>query len=131
MAGADTQRLMSIPGISYFTGLLIKSEIGDINHFPSADHLVSYAGLGPSVRQSGDEKIRSGITKEESAPLRWAHVQCANVAVRHDEYLGNFYTRLRDRKSHQVAIVATARTMLVSIFHMLHRGEVYQPYTMA
>lgn len=46
----DTQRLMSIPGVSYFTGLLIKSEIGEINRFPSEDHLVSYAGLDRSVR---------------------------------------------------------------------------------
>lgn len=130
-AGADTQRLMSIPGVSYFTGLLIKSEIGEIDRFPSADHLVSYAGLDPSVRQSGDKEIRGGITKQGSAPLRWALVQCANVAVRHDDYLGNFYTRLRDRKSHQVAIVATARKMLVSIFHMLDREEVYQPYQAA
>ncbi|AKH98667.1 IS110 family RNA-guided transposase [Halanaeroarchaeum sulfurireducens] len=129
IAGADedTQRLMSIPGVSYFTSLLIKSEIGEIDRFPSADQLVSYAGLDPSVRQSGDKEIRGGITKEGSAPLRWALVQCANVAVRFDEYLGNFYTRLEERKNHQVAIVATARKMLVSIFYMLSREEVYDP----
>jgi hypothetical protein len=47
--------------------------------------------------------------------------------VRCDEYLGNFYTRLKGRKNHQIAIVATARKMLVSIFYMLRRKEAYDP----
>lgn len=59
-AGSDTQRLMSIPGVSKFTGLLIKNEIGEIDRFPSAVHLVSYAGLNPPVRQSGDKESRAG-----------------------------------------------------------------------
>jgi transposase len=128
-AGEDTQRLMSIPGVSYFTGLLIKSEIGEIDRFPGSDQLVSYAGLDPSIRQSGDSEKHGGITKEGSAPLRWALVQSANVAIRYDEYLGNFYNRLKQRKNHQIAIVATARKMLVSIYYMLTREEVYNPPT--
>ncbi|MFW6265404.1 MAG: IS110 family transposase, partial [Halanaeroarchaeum sp.] len=61
--------------------------------------------------------------------LRWALVQSANVAVWFDEYLGNFYNRLKTRKNHQIAIVATARKMLVSIYYMLTREEVYDPPT--
>lgn len=91
-AGGRHVMAESIPGVSYFTGLLIKSKIGEIDRFPSADHLVSYAGLDPSVCESGDEEIRGVITKQGSVPLRWALVQCANVAVQHDKYLGNFYT---------------------------------------
>jgi hypothetical protein len=41
--------------------------------------------------------------------------------------LGNFYTRLKSRKNHQIAIVATARKLLVSMFHMLTRKEPYNP----
>jgi len=44
-----------------------------------------------------------------------------------DPYLGPFYGRLKCKKNHQVAIVATARKLLVSIFHMLDRKEVYDP----
>lgn len=127
VAGADedTQRLMSIPRVSYFTSLLINSEIGVIDRFPSPDQLVSYAGLDPSVRQSGNKKIRGGITKEGSAPLRRALGQCATVAVRFDEYLENFYTRLEERKDHQVAIVATARkNVRHDILHALQREGV-------
>jgi hypothetical protein len=56
-------------------------------------------------------------------------MQCANVAVNRcdDPYLGRFYARLKRKKNHKVAIVATVRKLLVSIFHMLDRKEVYDP----
>ena len=47
--------------------------------------------------------------------------------MRCDDYFGNFYTRLKRRKNHQVAIVATARKMLVSIYYMPTRKELYDP----
>ena len=121
------QRLLSIPGVGQYTAAVIVAEIGEIDRFDEDKQLVSYAGLDPVVHQSGDKEVRGSISKEGSAPLRWALVQCANIAVRCDEYLGNFYTRLKQRKNHQIAIVATARKMLVSIFHMLTRQEPYDP----
>jgi transposase len=59
--------------------------------------------------------------------LRWALVQAARIAVRCEEYFGNFYTRLKEKKNNQIAIVATARKMLVSVFHMLKRNEPFNP----
>ena len=79
------------------------------------------------VCQSGDMDVHGSISKEGSAPLRWALVQCAYVSVQYDDYLGNFYTQLKQRKNHQIAIVATARKMLVSTFHMPKRQESYDP----
>ena len=103
----ETQLLMSIPGVSYYSSLLITAEIGEIERFDSHKQLVSYAGLDPMVHQSGETEVRGGITKEGSAPLRWILVQCVNVAIRcKDEYLYSFYTRLKQRKSHGVALVA-------------------------
>lgn len=121
------QRLLTIPGVGHYTAAVIIAEVGEIERFDVDKQLVSYAGLDPMVHQSGDTEIRGGISKEGSAPLRWALVQCSHTAVRCDEYLGNFYTRLKERKNHQIAIVATARKMLVSIFHMLTRKEPYDP----
>jgi len=125
----ETQLLMTIPGVSYFSSVLILGEIGDIDRFNRADELVSYAGLDPVVRESGDSRHEGGISKQGRSALRWILVQCANVAVGRadDPYLGSFYGRLKRRKNHQVAIVATARKLLVSIFHMLDRKEVYDP----
>jgi transposase len=121
------QRLLTIPGVGETTAATVLAEVGEIERFDRDKELVSYAGLDPEVHQSGDTEVRGSISKEGSAPLRWTLVQSAHVAVQHDEYLGNFYTRLKRKKNHQIAIVATARKLLVSIFHMLTRKEPYDP----
>jgi len=56
--------IMTIPGISYYSGLMITAEIGDIRRFKSAKQLVSYAGLNPSVSQSGDKCYTGHISKQ-------------------------------------------------------------------
>jgi len=124
-----TQLLMTIPGVSFYSSLLITAELGKIERFDEADQAVSYAGLDPIVRESGDSRTEGGISKQGSGYLRWILVQCANTAVHrcNDPYLGRFYARLKRRKNHQIAIVATARKLLVSIFHMLQRKEMYDP----
>ena len=127
LESAAAQRLLSIPGVGQFTAAVVVAEIGEIERFDSDKELVSYAGLDPVVHQSGEKEIQGSISKEGSAPLRWTLVQAAHTAVRCDDYFGNFYTRLKRRKNHQIAIVATARRMLVSIYYMLTRKEVYDP----
>jgi len=127
----EVELLMTVPGISTYSGLLIHSEIGEVERFDRANEVVSYAGLDPVVRESGDSRTEGGISKEGNSYLRWILVQCANTAVHNskDPYLSDFYWRLRgqNNKPHKVAIVATARKMLVSIFHMLSNEEVYDP----
>lgn len=85
--------LLTIPGIGYFSALLIYAEVGDINRFPNSKKLCSYAGLVPTVRQSGNKIIRGRITKEGNKLLRWVLVQCAHMAVRKDER----FKRLEDK----------------------------------
>ncbi len=125
----ETQLLMTIPGVSFYSSLLITSKIGEINRFDEAKQVVSYAGLDPVVRESGDSRTEGSISKPGSRDLRWILVQCVQTAVHqcNDPYLGWFYARLKRRKNHQIAIVATARKLLVSVFHMLDRKEVYDP----
>jgi len=127
---SEVDLLMTIPGVASYSGLMIYGEIGEIDRFDRAKELVSYAGLDPTVRESGDSRTEGPISKEGSEYLRHTLVQCANIAVHNcdDPYLSEFYERLRRRgKPHQVAIVATARKLLVSIFHMLTKEEVYDP----
>ena len=125
----ETQLLMSIPGVSYFTALTIYAELGDISRFTDDKAVVSYVGLNPVIRESGDSRIEGSISKRGSSRVRWLLVQAANTAVHtcNDEYLCQFYDRLASRKNSQKAIVATARKLLVSIYHMLDRGEAYDP----
>ena len=87
----DDTILLTTCRISYYSAPLIKSEIGDINRFPNKFKVISYAGLCPSIKQSGNKEIRGHITKQGSRMLRWILIQCANVAIRHDEYLRNFF----------------------------------------
>lgn len=63
--------LMTIPGFSFYSALLVVSEIGDIARFPDSSHLVSYAGLTPSTRSSGGVTYHGRITKTGSPYLRW------------------------------------------------------------
>jgi len=108
--------LLTIPGIGYFSALLIYAEVGDINRFPNSKKLCSYAGLVPTVRQSGNKIIRGRITKEGNKLLRWVLVQCAHMAVRKDEKFKQFYERIKAKKGPQKAIVATARKLLTVIY---------------
>jgi len=125
----ETQLLMTIPGVSYYTALTIYAELGEIERFDDDKSVVSYVGLNPVIRESGDSRIEGSISKRGSGRVRWLLVQAAHNAVHvcNDEYLSRFYERLASRKNSQKAIVATARKMLVSIYHMLDRGEVYDP----
>lgn len=57
---------MTIPEVGYYTALLIKSEVGDINRFSDGDKLCSYAGLVPSTHPSGAVTRHGGVTREGS-----------------------------------------------------------------
>lgn len=120
---------MTIPGVSHFTTLTVHAELDEIGRFDGDKEVVSFAGLNPVVRESGDSRFEGGISKNGSGRLRWLLVQSAYVAVHRckDESLSRFYDRLADKKSAKEAIVATVRKMLMSIYHMLDRGVVYDP----
>ena len=112
-----------------YAQVVVMDENGEIDRFDEDKQVVSYAGLNPVIRESGDSRFEGGISKKGSEKLRWILVQCSRVAVHRseDEYLSRFYRRLKNRKSGNEAIVATARKLLVSIFHMLDRKEAYDP----
>jgi transposase len=117
--------LMSYPGISHYSALMIMAEIGEINRFRKAEQLVGFAGLCPSVSQSGDKCYMGRITKTGSKNLRWILVQCANIARQHDPMLKSFYMKKKLGKGHNKAITATARKLLVNIHVMLTRRITY------
>jgi transposase len=121
------QLLLTIPGVGQTTAAVIVAELGEIDRFETDKEVVSYAGLDPMVHQSGETEVHGSISKKGPCALRWALVQAARVAVRCEDYFGNFYTRLKRKKNNQIAIVATARKMLVAVFYMLQRNEPFDP----
>ena len=74
LESSAAQRLLTIPGVGQYTAAVIVVEVGEIDRFDTDKQLVSYAGLDPMVHQSGDKDVRGSISKEGSAPLRWALV---------------------------------------------------------
>jgi transposase len=114
--------LVSIPGVSYYSALLIASEIADISRFTTAKHLCSYAGLVPSTHQTGNIRRHGSITKQGSKWLRWILVQSATKAIQSNKFLSRFYSRIAKKKGHQVAIVAVARKLLCYAYVMLKEG---------
>ena len=118
-------RLMQIPGIGFFTAFSVLAAIGDINRFPSPKHLSSYAGLVPSVHQSGQKNFTGHITKAGRPLLRWLMVEAAHFAVRWDPHWQAVYQNIAKRRGKSVALVAVARKLLVVIWHLLAREAPY------
>jgi transposase len=121
----DTQLLQSIPGIGILLAQLITAEIGGLTRFPSAEKLCSYAGLVPSLHQSGQTLRYGPCQKQGNKFLRWAMVEAAQTAVRKDPLLRDFYQRIKRKKGSQKAIVAVARKMLVIVYQILLKKELY------
>ena len=118
--------LMTMTGVGYFSAMLLLAEIGDINRFSSDKRLASWAGLAPSVRQSGDKIRIGGVSGPENRRVRWVMVQCAHAACRFDPRLRNFYERYSKRRGGKKAVVAVAHEMIRIVFFMLKRSEAYR-----
>ncbi len=119
-------RLITIPGIDAVTALTIAAAIGDIERFRSPTKLVGYFGLDPRVRQSGSHPARYGsITKRGRVHGRTVLVEAAWAAIKSPGPLRGFYQRLRARRGPQIAVVATARKILVIAWHLLAEDKDY------
>jgi transposase len=120
--------LMQIPGFGLIFSMVILSAIGDISRFARPRELVGYAGLGAGVHASGEKYQEKSITKAGRKELRWALVEAAWVAVRSGPYWKAQFIRLKKRMHVNKAIVAIARRLLVSIWHILTKREPYRHF---
>ena len=119
-------RLMTVPGIDVTVAVSILAAVGDFNRFDSPDRLVSYLGLNPRVRQSGNGPATHGrITKAGPAQARGMLVEAAFSASRAPGPLRAFYRRVKERRGFQIATVATARKMTVLCWHLVTNDEDY------
>lgn len=118
------QFLERLPGIGFYTALILSKEIGDINRFYSAKHLCSYAGLVPSTYQSG-EHTRHGKIKQGNKYIRWVLIEAVPKAISKDKVLKAFYQKIKAKKGHNKAKVATARKMLGQIWYLLKTKQLF------
>jgi transposase len=130
LASPDARRLLTVPGVGMITAAVFLAQIGtargDINRFTSPQRVVGYLGLDPRVRQSGNGPAHTGrISKEGAAAVRHVLVESALTAVRSPGPLRAFYLRIRARRGHPIAIVATARKMAKLFWYLLVREQNY------
>jgi transposase len=119
--------LCTIPGVSTLAAITILAEIGrDMSRFPTAGHLVAWAGLCPGHNESAGKRKSSRLRK--GAPwLKTMLVQCAWAAKRKkNSYYRAQFNRLCGRRGPQKAICAVAASLLTAIYHMLKDGTEHQ-----
>ena len=118
---------MSIPGINETSAIFIIAEIGtNMNAFIDDKHLNSWAGLTPRCKESAGKKQSVRIIKagQYIKPLL---VECALNAIKDKScpYVKARYESLKRRRGHKKAIIAIARLLLTSIYHILNTGEAF------
>src|SRR5215471_10070560 len=117
-------RLDEIPGISLASAYVILAEIGtDMTRFPTAGHLTSWARLAPGIKESAGKKKGKGSTGHGNAYLAAVLGNAAAGAAKTDTFLGERYRRIARNRSSKRAIVATGRTILGIVWHLLSDPE--------
>ncbi|NPV69887.1 MAG: IS110 family transposase [Firmicutes bacterium] len=127
MSNPKIHLLMSITGVGLIAASLIWARLGDASRFRSPKAVVRYAGLDPSVLQSGEEDRRGHISKNGASDLRRVLVQAFYQVALHDsETLGKFFHRKEKHLGRKRAVIATARILLIVAWAMLLTGEPYR-----
>ncbi len=121
--------ITSITGIGDVLGASLLSEIGDISRFESADKLAAFAGIDPTVSQSGNFLgTKNKMSKRGSPYLRRAIWLAATAAILHDPAIKAFYDRKKAQgKHHYVCVGYICRKLINIIFSVLKSGQPYQP----
>ena len=120
------RRLMTVTGINLTIAVGLIAAIGDVSRFSNSEKLVSYFGLNPRVRQSGDGRAYHGrISKIGRAHARGLLVEAAWAAAATPGPLRSFFMRIMKKRGKPIAAVATARKMTTIIWHLLTRNEDY------
>lgn len=113
--------ILTIPGISYTLGAIILSEIGDIHRFSNPTKLLAYAGLDPSVRQSGKFNAKTTrISKRGSKHLRYAIQRASSLIIWNNDVFYEYYTTKRSKgKSHNNSVGHVCNKLVRVIFKLL------------
>lgn len=113
--------IMTIPGIGYINGGMILGEIGDVTRFTNPSKLLAFAGLDPSVYQSGNfEAKHTRMSKRGSRTLRYALINAAHNVVKNNKTFNDYYNhKLSEGRSHYNALGHCAGKLVRIIYKML------------
>ena len=120
--------ILTIPGISYRMGAMIIAEIGDFDNFSSPDKILAYAGLAPSIYQSGQFTASySRMEKRGSRYLRYALFNSAKYVCQWDDTFAEYLAKKRSEGKHYyVAISHACKKLIRVIYHLETTGESYK-----
>ena len=121
--------LHTIPGIGIIGVATILAEIGDISRFKNSSSLIAFAGIDPTVRQSGEfNSTHNHMSKRGSPYLRHAIFLAATTCSFHNSPLNAYYKKKRDQgKHHLTATGAVARKLTTIIYAVLRDSKPYEP----
>ena len=128
-AGEDEKLIASIPGISLLSACAIIGELGDRTRFKDRDALTAFAGLDPTIGESGSSvHQKSRLSKHGSSMLRRSLVQCAWGAMMHNARYQEYFVKKKEEGKHYFTILsAIARKLLTLIRSMLLSRSAYDP----
>jgi len=130
----ELELLQTMQGVGFILAVVILVEIGDINRFPSAPRLASYAGATPRVHSSGDKTRYGRVRPDVNQYLKWAYIEVGNAVCRTQRFhpyshTTQLYFRIRQRRGHQKAVGAVARHLAEATYWILKKGEGYREPT--
>jgi transposase len=114
-----------IPQVGPLTALTLVAELGDVSRFRSARAAASYSGLVPRVNNSAEQSHHGRITKRGNKELRWILNQTAVRLLSHNPTVRRWAEPLLKRMHRNKVRTALARRLLVGIYIVLSRGEVF------
>ena len=119
--------IISIPGISHFSGTSILSEIGDIGNYTKASQIIKLAGVAPYEHESSQYRAQhTAITKKGSKYLRKTLYQIITPVIRHNEVFKQYYNlKLSQGKGHRCAQGHCVRKLLRIIYHLLSENQIF------
>lgn len=120
--------ITSIPGIGPVLGEVILAEIVDISRFKSADKLAAFAGIDPTVKQSGDfVGAKNHMSKRGTPYLRRAIWMASTVAIQHDPMFRAYYEKKAAEGMRYMKIVGHVTKKMATVIYAVLRDN--QPYT--
>lgn len=130
MHNNEAKLLMTIHGIASIRALEIVSEIGNIKRFESHEKLCSYAGLVPSIRQSGTKLVFGRLIKQSNKNLKCVFIETSwsLIRLKENNKFREFYLRLSKKKGKQKAICAVARKLCCTVYAMLTKNQEFMFY---
>ena len=121
--------ILSIPGISHFSGTSILAELGDICNYSKASQIIKFAGVAPYHYESSQFTAQhTAITKKGSRYLRKTLYQIILPVIIHNEVFYAYYNKkLAEGKGHRCAQGHCIRKLLRIIYHLLSTGQPFSP----